>query len=1357
MMKKKYLILLIVSIGFAFKLASQKNESRLIYKYTTEWGLSSNTVYQMLQDRFGFIWVGTEEGLSKFDGKNFTVFSVNKGRYSLSHNRTQAMVLAPDGNVWAGTSDGLNIYDYNSDSIIHVRTNTSPLKLIYNDITFLKLGLDKKKIWIGTYGNGVNYFDWKQKKFFALKLPKYSNVSPPLNVMSLLEDDNKRLWIGTRRNGLYRYDLNDRKLYYYLLPESSSFIRSIYQDNFKRIWIGTSRGCFIYNETSGSLDLVKYPEGLGTASIGSINGDRGGKIWIGTEQYIANFSVRAFSRSEKFPYQIIGQGESTSKLNCSSINSIFSDRDNNIWIGTVWGGVNMLQGSPQKFKLYKHDAEDSRSFPNAPVSSVCMDNKGDLLISADVMGIYKMNFSNGEFNRVDLTRGVSGYIYQAMTYDSEGNLWLGTYNNGLLKLSKNGAIRHYFFDNKNARSIPNNDIRCLYEGKDRSMWIGTSSGLARYDSKADGFERINSLNNLGLRSIKEAPDGKFWLGTYGGGVVVYDRKNNLVNEGPTSFNSRIVCDILINGDSIWLASMGEGLLLYIPSKKRGFAFTEMNGLSCNYVRSILRDKMGNIWMGTSKGISKLNPATKKIENFNSQDGLQNREFQERCAALLPNDMMMFGGFGGLNIFDPTSINANDYCPPVVFTKLMVFNSVITPLGKKNSPLKENITMADKIVLKHNQSVFTIEFMGINYNATRKIQYAYFLEGSDKRWNYVGTQNSVTFRNLHHGNYIFRVKASSPNAEWSDKNIASISIIVKPPFWQTWWAYLLYLVILGVILYSLWQFFTIRIRTENYLKIERAKRDQEEELHQEKLQFFTNISHEFRTPLTLLIGPLEKMQQEEADEQKKTHIRLMLRNAKRLLLMVNQLLDFRKADKGQMSLKVQYADIVAFINEVMLSFEELKIQKNIQFDFIHEEEVLMTWFDPEFIDKSLFNLLSNSFKFTPAYGSISVSVLEKKNAGNKYIEISVTDNGSGIQPGDIQNVFERFFQGNQKSGLQKGSGIGLHLTKNLIGLHHGNITVESTPHVKTTFTISIPSEQKSYSKEEISGEDAIVHSQMNQYSITNLGIEELKSSNTEESGTNRKKKILLVEDNPEIRSYIVDILGNNYEIEQAENGLVGLQLVGVKDYDLIISDLMMPEMDGLEMCKRLKSNIETNHIPIILLTAKSSIESRIEGLNVGADSYISKPFYPEHLVVRVTRLIELRDLLKQRFSRKISLGDLQNPDLKVESRDEQFLQKAISIILKKMMDTEFNGDVLANDMNLSRMGLYRKIKALTDQSTGEFIRNIRLKKACELLSVSGNNVSEVSYEVGFSSPSYFTSCFTEAFKMTPSEYIRNLKK
>ncbi|HET7732781.1 MAG TPA: two-component regulator propeller domain-containing protein, partial [Paludibacter sp.] len=796
-MKSENRFLLKSSIVMLFLLicvnsSSQDNESNTIYKFSTEQGLSSNVIYSILQDQKGFIWIASEEGLNKFDGRNFTHYAVNKGRYSLTHNRTQTLYLAPDGNIWSGTSDGLNIYDYKSDSIIQVRTNTNPLKLAYNDITYLANGNNKNITWVGTYGNGVNYFDWEKQKFFQLLLPKKQTYPQPINVMSLLEDDNKRLWIGTRHNGLYRYDIQNKKLEYFNIAGTGSFIRSIFQDSFRRIWFGTSSGCFVYNETTNHLDAVNYPKEIINNSIGSITEDIHGRIWIGSEQNVVNFSVRSFSLTQPFAYQRINYGLSSNRLNCPSVNTLFADKDNNIWIGTAWGGANMLRGTPTKFRLYKSESESANTLPNSPVAALYSDKNNLYLATMGTgrVGFGIFNIEKESFNELLADKKLKGYIYQAILKDDQGNLWLGTYNKGLIRTDKEGNnIQFYFNDPNNKNSIPDNDIRCITQATDKTLWFGTSNGLAKYDPKTRKLSRETIFKRrIGIRCIKEDDEGTLWIGTYGEGLMCYKPASSKLNMNPVDIVPGMVTDLLIHNDSVWIATRSNGLILYNKRNAKKTIYNESTGLASNYVKSMIRDDSGRIWFATAKGISNLKPRTGEIENYSTQDGVQSSEFMERSAAATYNGRIAFGGFGGINIFDPLTVNKNDKCPAVVFTKLLIFNDIVYPTTgtEKKSAIRANIALSEDIVLKHNQSVFTIEFAGINYYATQKIQYAYFLEGSDKKWNELGNQNSVTFRNLTPGTYTFMVKASSPDAVWTDDNIASIKIIVRPPFWKTWW-------------------------------------------------------------------------------------------------------------------------------------------------------------------------------------------------------------------------------------------------------------------------------------------------------------------------------------------------------------------------------------------------------------------------------------------------------------------------------------------------------------------------------------------------------------------------------------------
>lgn len=772
--------------------------------------------------------------------------------------------------------------------------------------------------------------------------------------------------------------------------------------------------------------------------------------------------------------------------------------------------------------------------------------------------------------------------------------------------------------------------------------------------------------------------------------------------------------------------------------------------------AILEDKSGNLWISTNRGISKFNYSKRNFENYDLNDGLQTGQYLPGSAFVSNDGEMFFGGTNGLNVFKPEQITKTSFEPRILFTNFLLFNQPV-PIRSdkfKDSPLKQSISITKRIELRYNQSIFTFDFVALNFGYSEKTQYSYILEGAENYWNNVGNKHSATYRNLKPGKYLFRVKATNQDGTWSKKS-ADIEVIILPAPWQTWWAKVIYLLLFLAALYGILRLYTFRMRTFNRLRMERLERQKSEELNQSKLQFFTNISHEFRTPLTLIIGPLEKIIKEETNLQRKKQFNMMHRNANRLLRLVNQLMDLRKTERGQMHLRVQQIDLIEFINEVVFSFEELSLQKSIILKFEHTEPEIKAWFDPESLDKILFNLLSNAYKFTPNGGKITITLtISGKTESQEMFELEVSDTGRGIAADELHKIFGRFYQAsNADSNLQKGSGVGLHLTQTLIQLHHGTIRAESVIGQGSKFTICLPRNKSSYRKEEISENTDYKASLA--YPLPSVEGEIADDIVAPRQQSGHKYSVLIVEDDYDIRQYISQELSDSYLISEANDGMEGMRKAAELQPNLIISDVMMPELDGIEMCKRLKSDINTSHIPIILLTAKSSIESRILGLENGADSYIPKPFNPQHLKVRVAKLIELREHLKQKFSKSINF---EVKEIVATSPDEQFLQKAMKLIYENLSNPDYNGDMLSKDIGMSRANLYRKLKALLNQSSSEFIRNIRLKNAAQLLLQKKLTVSEICYEVGFSSPSYFTACFTNYFKLSPTEYaLRNVNK
>ena len=776
---------------------------------------------------------------------------------------------------------------------------------------------------------------------------------------------------------------------------------------------------------------------------------------------------------------------------------------------------------------------------------------------------------------------------------------------------------------------------------------------------------------------------------------------------------------------------------------------------------ILEDDKGVFWISTLNGLSRFDPKAKTFRNYYTYDGLPGNEFRPSSCYKAKNGMVYFGTTSGVVYFHPDSIRESTYFPTLALTNFKIFNKVI-PIGKMTDGrtiLTKSINESDKITLRYSDNNFSIEFAAIDFSAPEKIKYAYTMEGFDKKWIEKDfNQRYAAYTNLYPGTYTFKIKTTNVDGDWND-HYKTLIIKIQPPFWKTWWAYLIYFAILISAFIGVRKLMLFRITMQNSLEMERLEREKLEELNQSKLQFFSNVSHEFRTPLTLILGPLERLSNSRLDGALKKQIEFVHKNAIRLLRLVNLLLDLQKVEKNEMHLRARLGDIVAFTKEIVMSFEELTHHKKISLNFVTDIKKLDVWYDSDKLDKVLFNILSNAVKFTQKGGSITVALTTGRNDVfpyplNDFVNISITDTGKGMKEEHLHKIFERFYQiESNESEMQLGTGIGLHLSSYLIELHKGKIMVSSKEGEGTRFEVLIPL-NGDHLKEDQKVADMELSEISNHTELIGFEQETMEPAiepdkkTTKDKKNSKKYKILVVEDDHEIRSYIKSEFHDRYEMIEALDGMEGWEMAQSQMPDLIISDVMMPRLDGIQFCKKIKTDISTSHIPVILLTARTSIENRIEGLETGADSYIPKPFNPKHLMVRVEKLIELRQNLMAKFSKSINF---EAKEMTLTSADERFLQKAINLVKDNISNSELNIEDMGSELGMSRVHLYRKLKALTNQTPSEFVRTIRLKQAAYLLSQNKINISEVAYAVGFSSHQYFTNCFQNYFKMSPTDY------
>ncbi|WP_446050486.1 ATP-binding protein, partial [Zobellia laminariae] len=823
---------------------------------------------------------------------------------------------------------------------------------------------------------------------------------------------------------------------------------------------------------------------------------------------------------------------------------------------------------------------------------------------------------------------------------------------------------------------------------------------------------------------------------------------------------------------LWVGTFGGGLNKFVPGKEGEedtfVSYSIRDGLPNNVIKGILEDREGNLWLSTNMGLSKFNPKNETFKNYNESDGLQDNEFQELACVKRSDGEMLFGGINGFNAFYPEEISDNDQPAETVITDLLISNKSVR-VGEKvndNILLKKSINQIDNIQLSYEQNNFSFEFAALHYAAPLKNKFAYMLEGFDNDWvQTTSGKRFATYTNLEPGDYTFKVKASNNDGLW-DKSPSEIKIKITPPIWQSSGAYLFYgLLVLGV-LWLFWRYTFIRTSKKHQLELNHLEKAKSEEMQQVKLEFFTNISHEFRTPLTLIKGPLEylrkdgsKVSQTKVQEQ----YNIMYKNTNYLLKLVNQLLDFRKIDQGKMHLVVRNSNVVEFIQEVGQPFQFLAHKQNVDFSISSTEDPLMSWFDHDALEKIMNNLLSNAFKYTPDGGHINVEISTEEATNitgqTKNVVIKVRDSGFGIAKNRVNTIFERFNTQDKKDRRNlQGAGIGLSFTKNLIELHQGSIVVKSKPNKGTDFVVRLPMDKETFmnipevSIKEVSESDFLVRSSETESFAIGINDEILD----EDVSKSRPKQpiLLIVDDNADIRTLVKQALDSEYVIYEAENGKQALKMAKSLMPNIILTDILMPVMNGTEFAEKLKTEKETSHIPIVMLTAKASEESEIENLKMGVEGYIRKPFDMELLQLTLSNILKQRDQLRRQFTRNITL---QPTEITVTSVDESFLQTAIEIVEKHMMNTDFNVEMLVKEMGYSRSNLYMKFKEITGLSSSEFIRNIRLKRAVQLFEQSDLSVKEIMYKTGFNTASYFSKCFKKQFGVIPSEYVSKLKE
>ncbi len=1310
-------------------------------------GLSDNQIRNFTEMPDGSLAIRTVSILNSYNGATFDHFyNDRKQDYKWKFDRYQIFkdYCDAEGRLWMKAPGYLNLFDWNTN------------QFVYNiDSVLVSMGVDhhlrnifideSKNYWFLTTDDTFLFYDITKKSLKTVSPDDLQADEIPLEMAQY-----KNFYWIVYSSGIIRcWDSSSEEF----VAKDNSFVGIITANTDRlaihptatgNVWLMHNNALLFYNridKTWKEVATIKGPSNFFTC----MDLDQEGNVWLGTSwSGLWHVDAKTYEVTTMRSLKLIDGLSLNNDIQC-----VFVDSNDGLWIGTLWQGICYYHPSMNKFKLIQIDRNDG---PVANESVRCMleDEDGTILIGTSYQGLWRYHPENGRMEKA-FTQFPSDNLYLSLYRDREKRLWVGTYLNGFYCIDPSGKVKVYNKTTDDLERFPNQNIsRAIYEDGDGRFWVSVSNeGVGELDLSTGKITLLRERHPELLTHkvvFNFYPVGNHTFAAFGeSGIFYYQTQEDKLHVpdnddfesgkflGP---NVKYYCMFKDSRGLEWFGTE-LGIHIWDGQRQKAYHIDTENGLPSNSVSAFQEDKDGTCWVSTINGITKIEVAEDKegyrfsLVNFDTHDGLQSGKFYDGSSLKTRNGDIYFGGHLGINAFSPDKIRYNASRNKPVFTALKVFNSVIRENTEYDGHviLERPMHSAREIRLSYKENFLTLEFSGLNYVNPSHTYFKYKLENYDNDWNEVVTTGlgSASYTGLAPGKYRFVVYTANNDKVWGDES-AAITIVVMPPFWATGLAYVIYILLLVLAAYALYCYLHNVYRRRDARRERNERRKQKEELDQIKFQFFTNISHEFRTPLTLIMTPLSLIIRETKDEVLKQKLSSIYRNAEEILGLINQLLDFRKVEMGGEKLKLSMEDFVSFTRYVYASFKDIAANKSVKFVFDSQCENLFMCFDKEKVRKILNNLYSNALKFTPAEGCIATEIRLAAEDGHDYVVISVTDTGCGIPESEQQSVFKRFYQSdNNTTSTKQGTGIGLHLVTQYVQLHGGKITLNSKTGQGSTFSVYLPTDLKlkDEAKPEAETSDAVQQPQ-----------------------DGEKKTLLVVEDNDEFRHFLVEQLSPQFNVVEASDGVEGEEMVQKSTPDIIISDLMMPRVSGVELCSRLKNDIRFSHIPVILLTAKLSDEAKIESYKAGADSYISKPFNFEVLQTRIEMLLEQQEKRKRIFRKTI---DIQPSEITTTSLDEEFIKKALDLIEKNIGNAEYSNDDLSRDLGMSRSSLYPKFQSITGQTPNHFIRSIRLKRAAQLLQTTQLTISEISWEVGINDVKYFNKYFKEDFGQTPSQY------